>query len=234
MHRGFIYVSGPEAQPFLQSLVTCSISPDETRYGFLLTPNGRFLFDLFVTPYQEGYLVDAFNPDELFQKLNRYKLRREVTVQTLVEKVAWSLEKPVGFCFPDVRFEGFRFMADHYDDALYQMHRIMQGVSDPLSELIPEKSIILEHKLPETAIDYKKGCYIGQELIARTHYTGQLRKRMLPFKIIEGHVNTGDNLCDGELVVYSKADPYILAMTRDSLWEMPRITWGDVILELYS
>ena len=237
--RGFLYVSGEEAPSFLQSLVTCSVSLDETRYGFLLTPHSRFLFDLFITPYQEGYLLDAFNPDALLRTLNRYKLHRKVVIEPLLKKVGWSLERGKGFCFPDVRFEGFRFMMDENDDEesfipIYHRHRIRNGISDPLSELIPEKSMILEHKLPETAIDYKKGCYIGQELIARTHYTGLIRKRMKPFEIIEGQVNSGDHLCDGDLIVHSKSDAYILAMTRDSLWGKDEIVWRGVILKASS
>src|SRR5262249_4858773 len=68
--------------------------------------------------------------------------------------------------------------------ALYHGLRASLGVPDAPRELVPEKSIPLENGLDELhAIDWQKGCYMGQELTARTRYRGLVRKRLLPVRI---------------------------------------------------
>ncbi len=68
--------------------------------------------------------------------------------------------------------------------ARYHALRAGLGVPDAVRDLVPEKSILLENGLDElNAIDWQKGCYMGQELTARTRYRGLVRKRLLPVRI---------------------------------------------------
>ena len=70
------------------------------------------------------------------------------------------------------------------DGAAYHRLRIELGVPDATRDLTPEKSILLENGFDElNAIDWQKGCYMGQELTARTRYRGLVRKRLLPVRI---------------------------------------------------
>lgn len=70
------------------------------------------------------------------------------------------------------------------DGAAYHAARVALGVPDAARDLVPEKSILLENGLDElNAIDWQKGCYMGQELTARTRYRGLVRKRLLPVRI---------------------------------------------------
>jgi len=70
------------------------------------------------------------------------------------------------------------------DGAAYHRRRIALGVPDAARDLTPEKSILLENGFDElNAIDWQKGCYMGQELTARTRYRGLVRKRLLPVRI---------------------------------------------------
>lgn len=70
------------------------------------------------------------------------------------------------------------------DGAGYHRLRIGLGVPDATRDLTPEKSILLENGFDELgAIDWQKGCYMGQELTARTRYRGLVRKRLLPVRI---------------------------------------------------
>jgi hypothetical protein len=74
--------------------------------------------------------------------------------------------------------------ADDTDGAAYHRLRIALGVPDAARDLTPEKSILLENGFDElNAIDWQKGCYMGQELTARTRYRGLVRKRLLPVRI---------------------------------------------------
>lgn len=66
----------------------------------------------------------------------------------------------------------------------YEALRLGLGVPDASRDLIIEKTFPLEAGLDDLhAIDYTKGCYVGQELTARTHYRGTIRKRLLPVLI---------------------------------------------------
>jgi folate-binding protein YgfZ len=70
------------------------------------------------------------------------------------------------------------------DGSAYHRLRIALGVPDAARDLTPEKSILLENGFDElNAIDWQKGCYMGQELTARTRYRGLVRKRLLPVRI---------------------------------------------------
>jgi folate-binding protein YgfZ len=74
--------------------------------------------------------------------------------------------------------------ANDADGAAYHRLRITLGVPDAARDLIAEKSILLENGFDElNAIDWQKGCYMGQELTARTRYRGLVRKRLMPVRI---------------------------------------------------
>ena len=74
--------------------------------------------------------------------------------------------------------------AEDADGAAYHRLRIALGVPDATRDLTPEKSILLENGFDElNAIDWQKGCYMGQELTARTKYRGLVRKRLLPVTV---------------------------------------------------
>jgi hypothetical protein len=70
------------------------------------------------------------------------------------------------------------------DIADYERHRAQAGVPAGSRDLVPEKAILLENGFEELgAIDWNKGCYMGQELTARTRYRGLVRKRLLPVEV---------------------------------------------------
>jgi folate-binding protein YgfZ len=70
------------------------------------------------------------------------------------------------------------------DAAAYDRHRLLLGVPDGSRDLVPEKSILLEAGFDElNGVDWQKGCYVGQELTARTKYRGLIKKRLFPVTI---------------------------------------------------
>ena len=70
------------------------------------------------------------------------------------------------------------------DATAYDKLRLSLGVPDGSRDLPVEKAILLENGFDELhAIDWDKGCYLGQELTARTRYRGLVRKRLLPVTI---------------------------------------------------
>jgi tRNA-modifying protein YgfZ len=70
------------------------------------------------------------------------------------------------------------------DFAAYDRYRLSLGVPDGSRDLMVEKSILLESGFDElNGVDWTKGCYIGQELTARTKYRGLIKKRLFPVRI---------------------------------------------------
>jgi hypothetical protein len=70
------------------------------------------------------------------------------------------------------------------DFAQWDRHRLALGIPDGSRDLVPEKSILLEAGFDELhGVDWQKGCYIGQELTARTKYRGLIKKRLFPVRI---------------------------------------------------
>lgn len=91
--------------------------------------------------------------------------------------------------------------AEIASEADYQHYRISLGLPEAPFDLITDKSILLESGFDElNGVDWKKGCYMGQELTARTKYRGLIKKRLVPIQI-NGEVSSGDDvMADGKVV----------------------------------
>jgi folate-binding protein YgfZ len=215
-HRSVVAVGGADRVDFLQGL----ISNDVTRVGAeravwaaLLTPQGRFLNDMFVVAGGQDTLLletERERAAALSKKLAMYKLRSRVTV----EDRSAALEVAVAFgsdaaralgiegatCFVDPRLAqlGVRVIAPAGSAATllqgrgfsaaplesYDALRIALGVPDGSRDLTVEKALLLESGFDElNGVDWKKGCYMGQELTARTKYRGLVKKRLFPVQI---------------------------------------------------
>lgn len=195
-NRGLLYLSGPDRHAFLQGLITNDIeklTPNKPLYACLLTPQGKFLHDFFIIQSVENeILIDCEGGErakDLFERLNKYKLRKNVTLDIDKYKDIYAVFGR-SYGWPDPRHPemGDRcFYIDERDkkdmpEAPFEnwdRRRIELTIPDGSRDLIPEKSTMDEGHMDRwNAIDYQKGCYVGQELTARMHYRG-LGKRHL-------------------------------------------------------
>lgn len=191
-HRGVIAVEGKDAKGFLQRLISNDISKASSQrlvYALLLSPQGRFLTDLFILQTSTGYLIDISTThfDEIFKKLNIYNLVSEVDIKDVSNDytVMASENKCDEAFLLDPRNEklGFRSFVNDVslfnvqNEEQYHIRRINLLVPDAAYDFIYDKSFPLEYGLEKCdAIDFKKGCYVGQEVTARTFYRGVIRK----------------------------------------------------------
>lgn len=112
--------------------------------------------------------------------------------------LAKVLEGGIGFVDPRLTELGVRFIfsKDKAQDFFeshgitmasfedYDLHRLQLGVPDGTRDVLIDRGILLECGFDElNAIDWDKGCYMGQELTARTRYRGLVRKRLIPVQI---------------------------------------------------
>lgn len=204
-NRGLIAVSGADARSFLQGLVTVDVlklAPGKPRYAALLSPQGKFLHDFFLLADGDRILIDAEQSRlaDLSARLLRYRLRAQVAALPVEDisvfallgdargapegtilftdpryaPMGMRLYGPAGLCKAWLEKQGF---AEAGVDA-YERHRLKLGVPDGSRDLIADRSFIMECGFEQLhAVDFDKGCYVGQELTARTKYRANIRKQ---------------------------------------------------------
>jgi folate-binding protein YgfZ len=215
-HRSVIAVGGPDRVEFLQGLISndaTKVVPGRAIWAALLTPQGRFLNDMFVADGGNETLLLETERDRapaLAKKLAMYKLRSKVTVEDrskqLEVAVAYGPDaidtSPIdgvsAFVDPRLAELGLRVIAptgaaasalqSHGFSAApieaYDALRLQLGVPDGSRDLVVEKALLLENGFDElNGVDWQKGCYMGQELTARTKYRALIRKRLFPVRI---------------------------------------------------
>lgn len=204
IHRSLVRIGGADRHAFLQGLVSNDVTkstPTNAVYAALLTPQGKFLHDLFILDVHETFLIDceAARADDLLRRLTAYKLRSKVTFENASNAfdvwALWNYTPQAPHSFPDPRLPalGMRvFVAKGATPAnitpadfnAYDQHRLSQGVADGSRDMEIEKSTLVESNFDFlNGIDWKKGCYTGQELTARMHHRALAKKRLFPVRI---------------------------------------------------
>jgi folate-binding protein YgfZ len=196
-NRAVISISGDDKTTFLQGLLTNDInkvSENQAIYSFMLSPQGRFLYDFFIIRSGEKLLLDcnAEKIDEIIQKLSFFKFRSKVEIQKELDLSVAVLEEKfadekIAFLDPRSKEMGYRaFVLNAIDNenSQYDLRRINLKIPDD-SDLTADKSFPLEFGFDDfDAVDYKKGCYVGQETTARMHYKGTIRKKIFLVEIL--------------------------------------------------
>ena len=202
-HRAVIAVTGEDRVSFLQGLVSQDVAkaePGRALWSALLTPQGKWLAEFFIIADGERLLLDveADQRDDLIRRLSRFRLRAKASVaaEDYVVQAGWGGPAPVvtdGLVAEDARLPeaGFRILSrtglpPDATLAEWDAHRIALGLPDGARDLEREKTVLLEAGFDELGgISWTKGCYMGQELTARTRYRGLLKRRLVPV-VIEG------------------------------------------------
>ena len=190
--RALVCVAGPDARSFLHNLLTQDVetlAPGEARFGALLSPPGRLLFDLFLWGEPEAVVLDvaADRRGDLMRRLSLYRLRARVEIAEDDRPVLASWPEAAGGFAPDPRLAalgGRRLGAGPAEDAAetdYDAHRLALGVPDPAADGGHDRRYPIEADFDLlNGIDFQKGCFIGQETTSRMKRRGVIKNRMLP------------------------------------------------------
>ena len=199
--RSVVAVNGPDRVAFLQGLVSNDVAhvvPGRAVWAAFLTPQGKWLADFFILADGEQLLLDVERAQAamLVQKLSRFRLRSKVTLAELdwSVHVAWggTPEVQAGVvAAPDPRLPeaGWRIVApagmtSNATAAEWDAHRLALGLPDGSRDLEADKTVLLEAGFDELAgVSWSKGCYMGQELTARTKYRGLIKRRLMPVAV---------------------------------------------------
>lgn len=231
--RSILEIIGSDRKKFLQGLITNDINKVSTKnliYSAMLNSQGRFLYDFFIFEDGERLFLDCFEPrrDEILKKLNFYKLRSQVEIKKNDQLKIFSNQNSQGFIDPRNPKLGYRLYssdlnADSEPQAEYDFARISLKIPESELDLTYEKSFILEFGFDDlNAIDYNKGCYVGQELTARTHYRGEIRKKIFHIKIDAKSIEKNSEIyCEGKSAgiilssIFFKNELHALALIKD-------------------
>jgi folate-binding protein YgfZ len=212
--RGVVRVAGEDAKTFLDGVLTCDldrVTTERPRFGALLTPQGKILFDfiLFAAAADAGggYFLDCArgHAGELAKRLGFYKLRAKVAIDDLSERLAvvagWGdAPRPadeVGLVGDDPRLPGLgwravvaREDAGSLANAMpqdYHAHRIALGVPEGGKDFLFNDAFPHEVLMDQlSGVDFDKGCYVGQEVVSRMQHRGTARSRIVPLVYLDG------------------------------------------------
>ena len=211
-HRAVLSLRGPDTITLLERLVTHATddwTPGTTRYGALLTPQGKVLSDFLAVRIDDGILLDtaAAFVDDLAKRLKLFRLRSQVEIEHLEDVFVIAGTEPASAGLRpisgaqhvnlDPRYPGGRlrgFATKESWAAWYGYHPAEW--SRPIDAYHRDR---IAHGVPEQGLDFgsadafpadinmdvlggvalNKGCFVGQEVVSRMHRRGHIRKRTL-------------------------------------------------------
>ncbi len=229
--RGIIYINGEDSFGYLQNIISndlSKVSDTQSCFSYLLTPQGKYLFEFIIIKHKNGYFLDCpkYQIENLNNQLNLYKLRSKVEITNLSnEFVVGALSKDNFIEFKKNNYPGMtiKFIEDPVlldprcaklgarivinleklylsskklklkisnIDEYYELSHAL-GIPNSDTENFQNKIFGLETNSEElNAIDFNKGCYVGQENTARMKLKEKISRRIYPIKIIEGNINS--------------------------------------------
>lgn len=204
--RRILEISGPERVKFLQGLVTNDVNRLEEAgisYAALLTPQGKYLADFFLVA-REGAIaidVDADLGDALVQRLKMYRLRSKVEIGESDLQVRRGTGTPPAGALADPRSPalGWRAYGQEAgeDGSDWDALRVSEIVPETGIELTPEAYILEMGFERLNGVDFRKGCYVGQEVTARMKHKTTLKKGLVQVEI-EGAAPVGSTITNGD------------------------------------
>lgn len=197
--RTVLSISGDDRISFLQGLATNDVARANGSiiYTALLTPQGKFIADFFVIGQKDRLLVDVAtsHAQTLGQRLTMYRLRAAVTIaQTDLIVSRGTGPKPEG-AFDDPRHDAMGWRAygetDISDDTDWDAIRVANMIPQTGVELTGDTYVLEAGFEALNGVDFKKGCFVGQEIVARMKHKTTLKKGLAQVAI-KGDAAPGD------------------------------------------
>ena len=189
--RTVLSITGNDRVSFLQGLITNDVTKADNGivYAALLTPQGKFIADFFVIGRQDDLLVDvaSSHAPQLAQRLNMYRLRADAQIAETGLIVSTGTSNKPDKAHDDPRHPelGWRLYSetDVSDDTDWAVVRVATGVPETGQELTPDTYILEAGFERFNGIDFRKGCYVGQEIAARMKHKTELKKGLAQVQI---------------------------------------------------
>ena len=221
--RAVIEIKGEEARAFLNGLVTIDmgkVDQDHAGFAALLTPQGKILFDFHIAAGPDSFFLDcrADAADALVKRLTLYRLRAKIAIERKdgwVVAAVWndipdiSDEGVIKWRDPRLGSLGLRLIGmettiagvidDLREESDFDEYRLSLGVPELGADFGSEEMFLLDVNYDALgAVDYKKGCFVGQEVSSRMKRKGEIRKRTILLNYDEAAPAKGDAVIAGE------------------------------------
>ncbi len=201
MTRSILVISGKDAESFLQGMVTNDVTKLDQGlvYAALLTPQGKYLADFFLAREGDVILldVDASLAAGLGQRLSMYKLRADVTIHETDRQIRRGIGAVPDGALADPRHAALGWR--HYgttggdDGTDWEAIRVAHCIPETGIELTPDTFILEAGFERLNGVDFRKGCYVGQEIAARMKHKTELRKGLVTVDV-EGAAPVGTEI----------------------------------------
>lgn len=239
--RAFLRVSGPDRERFLQGLVTqdmARLARDGIAYAALLTPQGKLIADFLMVAEPESVLIDVAEgqAEDLARRLAMFRLRSKVSIEPVPLAVTRGLgPRPEGALDdprdPSLGWRLYGAALSQGEPVDWDSLRVAARVPETGVELVPGESFVLELGFERLrGVDFRKGCYVGQEVTARMQHKTELRRKLTVLKVA-GAVAPGTPVLMGDGreagVLYTQAGGQGLALMRVDRMDGP-LTAGGV------
>lgn len=209
VERAVLSFEGEDHISFLQGLVTQDVQKLKIgglSWGGFLTPQGRVQYLFFIYKTADALFIEccASDVEALLTQLKRFKLRSKVEISRSSHQI-WVGEESdilslnnliIAQCDPRAKEMGWRALVASSDEDvvkrnieaenLYLEKRLSLGLPEQ-NDVISGEALVLEMNMDYLGgVSWEKGCYIGQEVTARTHYRGLIKKRLFPVSHLDG------------------------------------------------
>lgn len=223
--RRILRLTGPDTESFLQDLVTNDVRGLENGlvYAALLTPQGKYLADFFLKRDRDAVLLDVAEDlaDGLTKRLTMYKLRAKIAI----EQSDLNLQRGTGPApdgalpdsrHPDMGWRAYTSALESEDGTDWNAIRVRHCIPETGIELTPDSYILESGFEVLNGVDFKKGCYVGQEVTARMKHKTELRKGLRRV-LIDGSAPVGTPIQSGGKPVgtlFTQSDGRAIAYLR--------------------
>ncbi|GAA6200244.1 folate-binding protein [Aquicoccus sp. SU-CL01552] len=183
--RRILRLTGPDTEEFLQGLITNDTAKLEQGlvYAALLTPQGKYIADFFLARDGDGVLLDVAEglADDLIRRLTMYKLRAKVTIAPSGLQLQRGTGPAPEGALPDPRhpemgWRAYTAAPEGDDGTDWDAIRVAHCIPETGIELTPDSYILESGFEALNGVDFRKGCYVGQEVTARMKHKTELRK----------------------------------------------------------
>lgn len=242
-NRAVLDLSGPDTPDFLERLVTCrtdDMSAGEARYGALLTPQGKIIADFVLQRTETGFLMDVAVEacETLRKRLTMFKLRAKVET-TVRDDLAVCLDE-AGFADPRSDALPKRVFSTDVDappaGGDYNTARITAGIAEFGQDFADAEVFAADINMDmNNGIDFKKGCFVGQEVASRMKRRGTARRRTLTVRAagIEAGMSVVGETPIGD-VTSIEGDLGLARVRIDRLAKADAVTIGDAPAEILA
>ena len=242
--RKVYQITGVDALTFLQGMVSNDVAPladgDGIVWAALLTPQGKYLADFFVVATAGMLLLDIKDSiaDTTVKRLSMYRLRADVQVVASGAGVTRGLgDMPAG-ALADPRHPALGWRAYGVAGGAattdWDAIRVAHCIPETGVELIADDSYLLESGFERLhGVDFRKGCYVGQEVTARMKHKTELRKGLARVAV-QGTAPVGTEiLAGGKLVgrLFTQSGGHGIAYLRFDQ-ATGAMTAGDAVVRL--